>query len=92
MPNDMDFHQKAYVCTHVFAHERPVLLVSRADGAWALVCGDTHPEDASSYAVVGIGHVIDRDPTLEAVLDLPPAWDAERRFVGGEWVRCPSEP
>lgn len=85
----IDKHQKAYVCTHVFSQERPVLLVDRSDGDWSLVCGDMHPQNASAYCVVGIGHILDADPTLEAILDLPPEWEAERSSVEAHWQRRP---
>lgn len=81
----IDFHQKAFVCIHVFQHERPVLLVNRADGDWSFLCGDLHDDDASACRVVGIGHVLEHDPSLMAVLDLPAEWDAERNEVGGDW-------
>ena len=92
----MDFskesHHKAYVCSHVFDQSRPVLLVSRPDGDWCFLCGDNHPNDASAYKVVGIGHVFAQDPSLMQVRDLPSHWDAERRKVGEPWVRVPSVP
>jgi hypothetical protein len=91
--NDMtppiDYHQKAYVCTHVFEKERPVLLVTRPRGSWCLLCGDEHDDDASAYEVVGIGHFLDADPSLNEVLDLKPEWDAERAAPGATWVRSP---
>jgi hypothetical protein len=83
----IDFHQKAYVCIHVFGEERPVLLVSRADGDWCLLCGDEHEDDASAYRVVGIGHILERDPSINAVLDLPAEWNAERSAQGQPWQR-----
>ena len=55
---------KSYVCIHVFDRSRPVLYVTRPDGDWCALCGDDHPDDANSYRVVGIGHVIDFDPTV----------------------------
>lgn len=85
-PNSPQFHQKAYVCIHVFDHERPVLLVSREDGDWSLLCGDYHEDDASAYRVVGIGHVIESDPTLEEILDLEPDFEAERPSLGERWT------
>lgn len=87
----MDYHQRTYVCTHVFDRERPVLLVSRPEGDWCLLCGDEHPDDGSSYSVIGIGHVVEHDPTLTEVLDLAPGWDAERACVGAQWTRTPIE-
>ena len=80
-------HRKAYVCEHVFRGDRPVLLVSRGDGDWCFLCGDNHPDDPSAYRVVGLGHVIDDDSTLEAILDLEPDEEAERSSVGANWVR-----
>ena len=83
----VEHHLKSYVCIHVFTGERPVVLVNRSCGDWSLVCGDEHEDDAAAYRVVGIGHVIDRDPTFLAVADLPPNWEAERRSVGADWAR-----
>lgn len=82
-------HHKAYVCSHVFDQTRPILLVSRPDGDWCFLCGENHPDDASAYKVVGIGHVLDQDPSLRPLDDLPPNWDAERKKVGEEWKRTP---
>lgn len=83
----VDSHQRAYVCTHVADGTRDVLLVSRPDGDWCLLCGDNHPDDASSYRVVGIGHFLDSDPTLRDVLDLDDNEEAERQRAGGPWTR-----
>jgi hypothetical protein len=85
----MDFHQKAYVCIHVFDGVRPVLLVTRPEGDWCLLCGENHEDDASAYRVVGIGHVLERDGSLLEVLDLEPSWDAERTALGDPWLRRP---
>jgi len=85
----IDKHQKAYVCTHVFSRERPVLLVDRSDGDWSLVCGDMHPQNASAYCVVGIGHILDADPTLEAIPALQPEGEAERSGVEAPRQRRP---
>ena len=83
----MSDHQKCYVCLHVFEGERPVLLVSRDDGDWSLVCGEEHASEASQFRVVGLDHVLEADPTLNAILDLPAEWEAERECVGDTWVR-----
>lgn len=37
-------------------------------------------------------HVIDRDPTLTELADLPLGWYAERDKVGEPWVRREREP
>jgi hypothetical protein len=77
----------AYVCTHVFDEAADVLLVSRPEGDWCLLCGAVHGDSAEEYRVVGIGHLLERDPTLRAVMDLEPDWEAEREQVGKSWVR-----
>jgi hypothetical protein len=84
-------HHKAYVCTHVFEDTRPVLLVDRADGDWCFLCGDLHQDEPSSIRVVGAGHILERDPTLQPILDLPANWEAEREHVGAPWIRKPNE-
>lgn len=81
-------HSKSYVCIHVFEGCRPVLLVSRQDGDWCFLCGGTdHAQSAESYRVVGLGHVVRRDRSLEDVLDLEPNWEAERADVFSAWLR-----
>ncbi|KIG11512.1 hypothetical protein DB30_03792 [Enhygromyxa salina] len=36
---------------------------------------------------MGIGHVLDDDPTLREVLNLEPGWEAERSGLGQPWRR-----
>lgn len=79
----------AYVCSHIFDATRPVLLVSREDGDWQLLCGGSHEADEKPR-VVGLNHLIERDPTLREILDLPSDWDAERNAVNASWTRTPS--
>jgi hypothetical protein len=88
----MDWHQKAYVCIHVFEGRKPVLLVSRLDGDWCFLCGGVHEDDASNYRVVGIGHVLDDDPSLLSALDLPIDWEAERGTPDSSWIRTKGIP
>ena len=83
----IDWHQKSYVCIHVFEDTRPVLLVARNGGNWSFLCGYGHDDLVAEGRVVGIGHILDRDPTLLSLLDLPPEWEAERKSVEDAWVR-----
>jgi len=82
---------KSYVCIHVFEGMRPVLLVSRQGGSWCFVCGGEHEDSASNYRVVGIGHVLEDDPSLRSQLDLQPDWDAEREDLDSPWIRTRSD-
>lgn len=81
----------AFVCKHVLEHSRPVLLVARDDGDWQFLCGEAHePEEIPE--VVGMNHIIDSDPGLRQILDLPAGWLAERSSPDLPWVRTMSEP
>jgi hypothetical protein len=85
---DMDNHQKAYVCIHVFDGTSPVLLVSRNDGDWSFLCGAEHEQDPSNVRVVGIGHLFARDPSLLELEDLQADWEAERASPKDNWRRA----
>ncbi|AVR98214.1 hypothetical protein [Pseudoduganella armeniaca] len=80
----------AFVCPHVFNNERPVLLVLREDGDWQLLCGQTdHYADGK---VVGLEHLIERDPSIAELQDLPVDWEAERAAPGQPWIRTKCTP
>ena len=83
----LPYETKSYVCVHVFDGDMPVLYVTRPEGDWCALCGGDHQDDSSAYRVVGLGHVIDNDPTIAQVLDLSPNEEAERKSVGEPWVR-----
>lgn len=80
----------AIVCSHVFRDDRPVRLVSHEDGDWQFLCGEADHNDDGH--LVGLEHLIERDPTLSEVLDLPLDWDAEREDPGKPWIRTSSKP
>lgn len=87
MSEKLDFHQKAYVCTHVFNETAPVLLVSRPDGDWCFLCGAVHDDSAAQFRVVGISHIFAQDSTLLELGNLPIDWEAERVALGEPWLR-----
>jgi hypothetical protein len=74
----------AFVCSHIFENSRPILLVANSSGDWQFLCGGTHNEIPK---VVGINHLLDRDPSLKEVLDLPENWEAERVDQKAPWQR-----
>jgi hypothetical protein len=69
-----------------------VLLVSRPEGDWCFLCGAVHPDNASQYHVVGMGHLFERDKSLSQLRDLPADWEAERAALGSRWLRTPILP
>lgn len=91
MTNMIPGNLKSYVCIHVFEKTEPVRLIARPDGDWCFVCGGEHDQDASAYRVVGIGHVLEDDPSLRSEMDLEPGWESERKEPGSPWIRTRSD-
>jgi hypothetical protein len=57
----------AFICGHVFDQSRPILLVSHEGGDWQFLCGGDH-QPCDRPRVVGINHLLDRDPSLRTLL------------------------
>ena len=61
-----------YVCPQVIADTRPILYVCRVEGDWQFLCGgDDHDDECH---LVGVGHLNERDPTLNELAQLKPDW------------------
>lgn len=78
-----------FICSHIFENTKPILLVSHEDDDWQFLCGGEHDENEKPK-VVGIGHLLERDPSLLELADLPRDCEAERRTVDEKWsiTRC----
>lgn len=79
----------SFVCTHVAAGTRPVLLVSRPEGDWCLLCGGYDHYGVESYRMMCISHLTDDDPSLLEVMSLRPGHEAERADRLSPWQRRP---
>ena len=77
---------------HVLNRSRPILLVTHdaEDGAWQFLCGTTN--DSSDARVVGLNTVLQLDPSLAELADLPPGWRAWRDAPGEPWRRQATDP
>jgi len=66
---------------------KPVLLVvhDAEEGDWQFVTGE--PFDASDGLLVTLRSMIERDPSLAELADLPLGWRASRENVGVPWRR-----
>jgi hypothetical protein len=72
----------------VLHREKPVLLVSRADGPWCFLCGGPHEQSTADFKAVGLECVLEQDASLVVLLDdLEPGWEAERSDVTSPWKR-----
>jgi hypothetical protein len=64
---------------------RPILRVSHDadDGCWQFL--DGLPVDIGKAKVVALSEIVQLDPTLLEVADLPLGWVAERNDESGSW-------
>ena len=76
----------ACVCSQVFENTRPVLLLVTEDGDLQFMCGQLHAPGDLPH-VVGLDHLLERDPSLAEILQLPSGWEAERSSPEQPWVR-----
>ncbi|ELX8745379.1 hypothetical protein ACWL9T_001435 [Acinetobacter baumannii] len=70
-----------YCCPHIFHKEKPVLLVIR-DEDWQFLCGND-VDDECHY--VGVGHLLDRDNSLEVLINLEKNTGAKRDDTNQAW-------
>lgn len=80
-----------FCCGHVFRGERPVLLVvHEEDGDWQFMCGSGdhwNTGDGPDGHYTHVDHLVQRDPTLATISDLPLNREAERASEKGSWLR-----
>ncbi|CAA0180353.1 hypothetical protein RG384_002140 [Acinetobacter baumannii] len=72
-----------YCCPHIFHKEKPVLLVIRdEDEDWQFLCGND-VDDECHY--IGVGHLLDRDNSLEVLVNLEKNTGAKRDDTNQAW-------
>jgi hypothetical protein len=76
-----------YICRHVFEKTRPILLIVHEGNDWQFMCGGSDHRGTDDGNVVGVGHLIERDPTINECADLPNGFEAERESIGKRWIR-----
>jgi hypothetical protein len=71
----------------ILAGTHPILLVTHDsdDGTWQFLCGTT--DQSEDGRVVGLGSVVDRDPSVAELADLPLGWRAWRESPTKPWHR-----
>ena len=69
----------------------PILTVSHDadDQHWQFVNGWGDTDDTNNIVLVHVEHVIDLDPSVLALADLPLGWQAWRQHPHEEWTREP---
>jgi hypothetical protein len=78
---------KAYTTTRVINEGAAILVVSHdeEDGAWQFLDGGEL--DYMVAIVVTLREIIDRDPSVAELADLPVGWIAERADLNSPWHR-----
>ena len=92
---DWNFDQSRDVAAlptrQVITDKLPILIVTHyeEDCSWAFTCGTTNrSEDAM---LVSMGKIVDRDPSLRDIADLPPGWSAYRDSADAQWIKRKDE-
>ena len=50
--------------------------------------GGPHEQSTTDFKAIGLGHILEQDASLVALLDdLKPGWEAERTDVASPWKR-----
>lgn len=82
-----DPHARVFLSDAVQTGTEPITYVSHddEDGSWQFL-GDSM-SDGGGPVVSCFHHLIDCDPSLVELVDLPSGWYAERNRVGGPWIR-----
>ena len=75
----------------VVQDDRPVLLVvhDSEDSGWQFLTGEVF--DLKDGKLVSLQSMIEHDPSLAALADLSPGWQAQRVRRGYAWTRCPTD-
>jgi len=86
----------AIVCGHVAAGRLPILLAERsapedpADSGWQFLCA-VEQENWNEAKVWSLQEVIDTDPSLAALIDLPIGTRLARETSTAKWENVPDE-
>jgi hypothetical protein len=89
-PFDEPPDAEAITLDRVVRGEAPVRLAARDDDGWQFLDGEHVFEEDGE--VVLLGEIVQLDPTLLELADLPVGWHARRPDVGSPWTRLEGEP
>jgi hypothetical protein len=91
-PFDQPKNCATFTTRQVIEGREPIVFVSHdaEDHSWQFI--GTSGAAMADAMIVGMGEVVNRDPTLVELAGLPPGWQATRTYVGGPWTRQESPP
>lgn len=83
---DVPVSTTSFATRHVVDGSLPILEVYHDhDGEWQFMCGTTNA--TSDAKLVCLGCVIERDPSLSQLADMPAGWLAHRESPEHPWSR-----
>jgi hypothetical protein len=89
----LSYHFKTITCLHVFHKQRDANLVIYDNRSHICVlCGQDDHDGGPAYAWVGLGHLLDADPSLRDVQNLEFGFEAERTSSTAQWSYRPTPP
>ncbi len=77
---------EATITVRQIIHEGlPILLVARdaEDGTWQFLTGG--PFSTADALLVALHEIVERNPTVCELADMPTGWTAQRESVGSSW-------
>ncbi|AMV37267.1 hypothetical protein [Planctomyces sp. SH-PL62] len=82
----------ALTVRQIIHEDEPILLVCRdaEDGSWQFLAGG--PFEVADGLLVSLRTLVERDPRLAELADLPPGWQAWRPRPDSPWERELAEP
>ena len=89
-PFDQAPNVAALTTVYITRKDAPILLVVHYsdDHSWAFIDGGSN--SIKNAITVSMQHILNLDPTMREVADLPPGWLARRTQVGAQWLREPN--
>ena len=76
-----------FTTVFVIENKSPIIYVSHdMDGDWQFFGSEKNVE-IDKARIVSLGEIIEMDPSVKVVLDMPKGTDAHRKSPKSEWVR-----
>ena len=85
-------HCATIVSRSILERAAPILVVCHDadDHGWQFLDGAS--EDIDDLAIIGLGHILEIDPSMTDLAHLQPGFEATRQSEGAAWVVQPIPP
>lgn len=80
----MDLNTAVITSIYITKQHLPILEVYNDEG-WEFLGGQMLTE--KDVQVISLGQILEIDPTVGGILDLPTGWKVVRNSINDEWVR-----